>query len=611
MKLTREVCIGGTVVLVCGIVAAGIAWALLRSLDDLPPPSRQTLPVLDWWEHCVLYQVYTRSFKDSDGDGIGDLKGIIDELDHFVDSGVEAIWLSPIFESPMVDFGYDISNYYDIHHEYGNMKDFEDLLRKAHVLGLKVLLDIVPNHASIESEYFQNSEADEPEYRDYFVWAEPVWTDMGNETIRQPPSNWVSLFGGSAWEWSEVRQKYYLHQFAVEQADFNFRNPAVMDEIINIMKYWLDKGVDGFRLDALPYLVEAYPEDFNGSYPDEPLSGISKFSSNQLGYTIPIHTKDLLELYDIVYEWRKFVDDYKIKNGGDTRVLFSEAYANISMTMLYYGDEDGSLGTHFPFNFGFITDLSDKSDARDFVYTILKWLTYKPSGSVANWVFGNHDNKRMASRFRDDMVDGLNALNLMLPGVAVTYQGEEIGMRDGYVSWQDTVDVEARNRGNNDTYLQYTRDPARTPFHWNDDMSAGFSTNENTWLPIADDYTEINLAQQRESDTSHYKVYQTLTCLRKEPTLSHGLYDINTLSRETFYLIRRLKGHDSYTLVFNVGEEEDEVDLSRIPQLELPARVVTASVFSEVMEGKSINQSNLTLRPGEALVLKTSPVTDC
>ncbi|XP_060802544.1 maltase 2-like [Amyelois transitella] len=611
MKLTKELCIGGAVFLTCGIIGAAITWAFLRSPEV--SPAHEILSSLDWWEHCVLYQIYPRSFKDSDGDGIGDLRGIINELNHFVESGVDAVWMSPIFESPMVDLGYDISNYYNIHYEYGTMEDFEELIKKAHELGLKVLLDFVPNHASIESEYFQRSEAGEPEFRDFFVWAEPVWedSDLGNESQRQPPSNWVSLFGGSAWEWSESRQKYYLHQFATEQADFNFRNQAVKDEMLNIMKFWLDKGVDGFRLDAMPYLIEANPDDFDGWYPDEPLSENSKFNSNQLGYTVPIYTKDLIELYDVLYEWRKFVDNYRTTNGGDTRVLFSEAYANISMTMLYYGGDASSLGSHFPFNFGFITDLSDKSDARDFVYAILKWLTYKPSGSVANWLFSNHDNNRMASRFRGDMVDGLNALIMMLPGVAVTYQGEEIGMKDGFVSWEDTMDVEARNKGDNETYLKYSRDPARTPFHWNNGTSAGFSTNEVTWLPVADDYVVINLAEQKANNRSHYKIYQSLTRLRKEPSLSHGKYKINTLSKRTLFVIRKLKGYDSFTMVFNVSNEEDEVDLNRIPHVKLPARVIISSGFSNFQEGMSIKRNILKLKPGETIVFRSTPKKTC
>ncbi|XP_013161261.1 PREDICTED: maltase A1-like isoform X1 [Papilio xuthus] len=591
---------------VMGGIAIGITFAVLSTQTTAPAPP-ELLP-LDWWKHCVLYQIYPRSFKDSDGDGIGDLKGIISELEHFVDAGVDAIWMSPIFESPMVDFGYDISNFYKIHYEYGTMEDFEELLKKAHELGIKVLLDFVPNHASTESEYFINSEKKVPGYEDYFVWADSPGPDPNNASVMRPPSNWVSQFGGSAWEWSEARQQFYLHQFAIEQADFNFRNPVVRQEMFNIMEFWLDKGADGFRVDALPYLIEADPADHNGSYPDDPLSGIIHFEPHQLGYTIPLYTKDLIELYDIVYEWREFVDKYLEDHPGDTRVLFSEGYANVTMTMLYYGNEEGAVGAHFPFNFDFITDLSAKSNARDFVYIILRWLTYMPHGGVPNWVFGNHDNNRMPTRFRHNMVDGLNSLNMLLPGVAVTYQGEEIGMRDGYVSWEDTVDVEACNRGDEDTYHLYSRDPARTPYHWNNGTNAGFSTGEKTWLPVADDFKEINLAKQKEDTRSHYKVYQALTALRKEKTLAYGEYDIRALSDRTLYLVRSLPTHNTYVLLFNVADTADTVRLDRVPHLKLPATIYVSSVHSNRLAGATIDGEQVTLQAGEALVLKSDPV---
>ncbi|XP_049871103.1 maltase A1-like [Pectinophora gossypiella] len=594
------------VVAVLGLIAGLITWGVLASRGPPPPDPPELIP-LDWWQHCVLYQIYPRSFKDSDGDGIGDLQGIISELEHFVDAGVDAIWMSPIFKSPMVDFGYDISDFYDIHDEYGTMEDFQELLEKAHELGLKVLLDFVPNHASNESEYFIKSEARDPEYEDFLVWADGL-PDPDNESNILPPSNWVSQFGGSAWEWSEKREQYYLHQFAIQQADFNFRKQAVKDEMINIMRFWLDKGADGFRVDALPYLIEADPADHGGRYPDDPLSGRTEFESHQLGYTIPLYTKDLIELYDVVCEWRDFADEYLEEYGGDTRVLFSEGYANVSMTMLYYGLGGNLNGAHFPFNFDFITDLSRDSTAPDFVYIILRWLTYMPYGGVPNWVFGNHDNNRMPTRFRDNMVDGLNSLNMLLPGVAVTYQGEEIGMKDGYVSWEDTVDVEACNRGDEDTYHLYSRDPARTPYHWNNSTSAGFSTSEDTWLPVAEDYVTLNLAQQKIDDRSHYKVYQALTQLRKEETLSHGEYDIRALSERTLFLVRSLSTHDTLVLLFNVSEDSDTIDLGRVTHLTLPATVYVASIHSARNSGAVIENSELTLQSGEALVLRAPPV---
>ncbi|XP_022131221.2 maltase A1 [Pieris rapae] len=587
------------VIIALGVVIGSLTWAFLVTRGSDPPDLKPT----DWWEHTVIYQIYPRSFKDSDGDGIGDLRGITSKLEHFVEAGVGAIWMSPVFVSPMVDFGYDISDFYNIQDEYGTMADFEELIEKAHALDIKVLLDYVPNHASNESLYFVRSEARDPAYENYFIWADPV---IINNT-RTVPSNWISQFGGSVWEWSEARQQYYLHQFAKEQVDFNFREPAVREEMLNIMKFWFEKGVDGFRLDALPHLFEADPNNYGGIYPDEPLSGNMYLRPDQAGYTTQEFVRDQIELYDVVYEWRAFADKWKEDNTAATKILLAEAYANITMTMLYYGDEQGRRGSHFPFNFDFITSLSAESNARDFVYVIKRWLTYMPSGQVANWVFGNHDQKRMASRFRTDMVDGLNSLNMMLPGVAITYQGEEIGMKDGFVSWEDTVDVQACNQANEDNYLDYSRDPARTPYHWDNSSKAGFSTGLNTWLPIAEDYQEVNLQAQKESAKSHFKVYKTLTSLRKEPALSHGNYFIQALTENTLVLVRYLNTHDTYALLFNVGSSNDTVDTSDINYLSAPLKVHTSSIHSSRDVGDTLTFGKIILLPGEALVIKSPP----
>ncbi|XP_034831679.1 maltase 1-like [Maniola hyperantus] len=505
----------------------------------------------------------------------------------------------------MVDFGYDISDFYNIQEEYGTMADFEELVHQAHDLGIKILLDYVPNHASDQSEYFKRSLAREPGYENFFVWADPKVDPNSSE--RLVPSNWISEFGGSIWEWSETRQQYYLHQFAKEQPDFNFRDPAVRAEMLNIMDYWFKKGADGYRVDAVVHLFEADPSEHGGVYPDEPLSGNMFLNPNQSGYTTQEYTRHQIELYDVIYEWRNFSDNWTKQSNSDTKILLAEAFANITMTMLYYGDEAGRDGAHFPFNFELITSLSAKSSARDFVYVIKRWLTYMPAGRVANWVLGNHDQKRMPSRFRVNMVDGLNSLSMLLPGVAITYQGEEIGMRDGYVSWEDTVDVAACNQGDPDNYLQYSRDPARTPFHWDNTTSAGFSTNATTWLPIAQDYMEINLRTQREAERSHYRVYKSLVNLRKEAALSHGSYHLQALTESTFILIRHIITYDTYALLFNVGNEEDTVDLSTITLLRDPLTVYVSSIHSKRVAGDTVPRGGATLLGGEALVLRAPP----
>lgn len=365
----------------------------------------------EWWETTIFYQIYPRSFMDSDGDGVGDIKGITAKLAHLKETGIGATWLSPIFESPMVDFGYDISNFTQIQEEYGSMEDFDALMVKAKKLGIKIILDFVPNHTSDECEWFRHSVDRIPGYEDYYVWHDGKPNPSGGQPL--PPNNWVSVFYGSAWTWSDKRQQYYLHQFTAGQPDLNYNNPVVVELMKTVLRFWLEKGVDGFRVDAINHMFE---ED---SFRDEPLSGKST-DPNDYQYLDHIYTKDLPQTYEFIYEWRHLLDEFKRENGGETRVMMTEAYANIKDTMQYYGN-GSRKGAHMPFNFGMITDLDVDSDARDFVYTINKWLNYMPVGETPNFVLGNHDRKRVGTRYGTKLIDAMNMLLLTLPGVAVTY----------------------------------------------------------------------------------------------------------------------------------------------------------------------------------------------
>lgn len=238
----------------------------------------------EWWEKTIFYQIYPRSFMDSDGDGVGDLRGITSKLHYLAETGIQATWLSPIFQSPLVDFGYDISDFKAIHHEYGTMADFDELMAEAQRLGIKIILDLVPNHTSDQCEWFQRSINREYGYEDYYIWHDGV---VDVDGVPQPPNNWISVFTGPAWTWNEQRGQFYLHQFAKEQPDLNFRNPAVAQEINDVMAFWLDKGVDGFRVDAINHLFEV--EDLA----DEPLTGTDP-DPKSYGYLHHYNTKDLV-----------------------------------------------------------------------------------------------------------------------------------------------------------------------------------------------------------------------------------------------------------------------------------------------------------------------------
>lgn len=390
----------------------GLCWLLFAASSELKKHKPNELEDnINWWRHEVFYQIYPRSFKDSDGDGIGDLKGITSKLQYFVDTGITAIWLSPIYKSPMVDFGYDISDYRDIQPEYGTLEDFDELIAKANQLGIKVILDFVPNHSSDEHEWFKKSAAREPGYEDFYVWEDGTLSD--NDT-HVPPNNWVSVFSGSAWQWHEERQQFYLRQFTSGQPDLNYRNPAVVQAMDEVLLYWLQKGVAGFRIDAVIYIYE------DEQLRDEPLSG-STSDPNSVDYLEHIYTRNQPECYGLIQHWRQLLDNYTADNPGPVRIMMTEGYADLSLLMNYYEDEDGVLGAHFPFNFDFITELNANSVAQDFVYFIQRWLTYMPPGHAANWVMGNHDNPRVASRYGVGTVDAMNMLMMTLPGIGITY----------------------------------------------------------------------------------------------------------------------------------------------------------------------------------------------
>ncbi|EDW46946.1 GM21039 [Drosophila sechellia] len=402
----------------------------------------------DWWQTAQFYQIYPRSFKDSDGDGIGDLNGITSKLEYLKDLGVTAAWLSPIFKSPMVDFDYDISDFFDIQPEYGTLEDFRTLIKKAKELDLKIVLDFVPNHSSNESEWFLKSVKREKGYEDYYVWHDGKINSTTGK--REPPTNWLQYFRGSAWEWNEVRQQFYLHQFAVQQPDLNYRNPLVVEQMKRVLRYWLNEGVSGFRSDALPPLFEVVP-DGDGQFPDEVVSGATE------------DTED-----------RDYLTTTYIENQPETIDMF-------------YGNRS-TEGAHLPFKFNLITVMEQKGLSASNVQEVIDlWLKNIPAGRTPNWVLGNHDKRRAASRYGKEHMEGMNMLVMILPGVSVTYQGEEIGMTDGEISWEDTVDPWGCN-SNPNIYEQYTRDPERTPFQWTGGTNAGFTNGSTTWLPLAADF---------------------------------------------------------------------------------------------------------------------------
>ncbi|XP_017126240.1 maltase A3 [Drosophila elegans] len=557
----------------------------------------------DWWENAQFYQIYPRSFMDSDGDGIGDLNGITSKLEYLKDLGVTAAWLLPIFTSPMVDFGYDISDFFDIQPEYGTLDDFKALIKRANELDLKIILDFVPNHSSNESEWFRKSVNREKGYEDYYVWHDgKVNATTG---AREPPSNWLQAFRGSAWEWREERQQYYLHQFAVQQADLNYRNPLVVEQMKRVLRYWLDLGVAGFRCDAVPVLFEIEP-DADGQYADEEVSGLTEDVEDRK-YLKSDLIENRQETIDMAYQWRVVMDDYQRIHGGDTRVLLIETYAPPAYTMQFYGNRSVA-GAHLPFNFNLITVLaSDGFSAGSIKTAVDNWLDNLPAGRTANWVIGNHDQRRAASRYGAANADAMNMLVMVLPGASVTYQGEELAMTDGEISWADTQDPAACN-SNSDIYEQFTRDPSRTPFQWTSGTNAGFSTASKTWLPLAADYQTVNVETETAAQRSHLKIYKSLVELRKSSLpLKNGSTRYGVIGENVFVVKRYLAGSASIIYVANFASKGVTVNLYDFDKT-LPTHLalLIRSLQSAKSEGALFEVTGLSLAAGEALILSGS-----
>ncbi|XP_037934167.1 maltase A3-like [Teleopsis dalmanni] len=557
----------------------------------------------DWWQLAQFYQIYPRSFMDSDGDGIGDLKGITSKLSYLKEIGVAATWLSPIYKSPMVDFGYDIADFFDIQPEYGTLEDFDNLIKEANTLGLKIILDFVPNHSSDMNEWFKKSVRREKGYEDYYVWHDGYKNENGE---RVPPSNWLQAFRGSAWEWNEDRQQYYLHQFAVQQPDLNYRNPAVVAQMKRVLTYWLDRGVAGFRVDAVPWCFEVVP-DANGRYPDEPLSGFTD-DKDDSGYLNHIYTQNQPETIDMVYQWRQLLDDYQRIHGGDTRVLMIEAYPPLDVVMKLYGNST-TQGAQIPFNFQFIVDgNADKNNtqlpAKEFVRIIDSWMNLMPAGKTPNWVMGNHDQRRVGSRYGEQRIDIMNMIQMFLPGVSVTYMGEEIGMLDLDISWEDTRDPAACN-SNPQIYEQFTRDPCRTPFQWSNQENAGFSTNSTTWLPINPNYVSVNMESENTDSKSHLSIYKQLSELRKTQTLQYGDVKYGAVNDNILAIKRSLPGEKTYILLANVLSGEMTANVSNLLRVNGNFNTKIVNTISARREGNIVSVDNFILQSYEAIIVES------
>ena len=527
-----------------------------------------------WWQTGIVYQIYPRSFQDSNGDGIGDLPGIRSRLDYVASLNVDAMWLSPIYPSPMHDFGYDVADYTGIHPMFGTMDDFDALLAGVHQREMKLILDFVPNHSSDEHPWFiaSRSSRDNPK-RDWYIWRDPA-PDGG------PPNNWLSFFGGPAWTFDETTEQYYLHQFDPHQPELNWRNPEVKAAMWDAMRFWLDKGVDGFRVDVIPLLLK------DPQFRDEPENPAwdGKFPSMRLRH---IYTRNVPGVHEIVREMRAVIDEY------DDRVMIGETYWPTEM-IAYYGEHLDEC--HLPFNFQLIRV---EWTAERVQALVEHYEADLPEGAWPNWVLGNHDQHRIASRVGPAQARVANMLLLTLRGTPTTYYGEEIGMHDVKIPPEFVQDPPAVN--NPEVANEIGRDPERTPMQWNARPNAGFTEPDVTpWLPLAEDYAERNVAQQAQDPTSMLSLYRALTALRRaEPALNIGAYaTVATDAEDIFAYTRTAPNGSRFLIVLNFGQRAWTLDLSAIA----PEAII--EIATDMVRRGPVNLAELTIGPNDGLLLK-------
>ena len=580
-----------------------------------------------WWKEAVVYQVYPRSFNDANGDGIGDLKGITEKLPYLAKLGINVIWLSPVFDSPNVDNGYDISDYFAIMSDFGTMEDFDEMLETAHKHGIKILMDLVANHTSDEHPWFKESRSskDNP-YRDYYIWKDPKSFDEDGNPI--PPNNWASEFGGPAWEWDEATGQFYLHIFFKEQPDLNWENEKVREDLYSMVRWWLDKGVDGFRLDAINIISK--PEGF----PDDPSTDFEKHTSS-----IPF----VISNGTMVHPWmkeltRETFSRYDVMTVGETSATSPEdaklwaGYHTGELNMIFHfdhmgvdNDPNGKLGGKWSYAPYKLTEL--KSILND-------WQTTLEGNAWGSLYWNNHDQPRVVSRFGNDSDEfrTLSAKQLattlhFMQGTPYIYQGEEIGMtnvkfdsiedyRDGdSIRFYEDMHVDHKRLSHEEAmqaiYIK-GRDNARTPVQWDASANGGFSPEGVTpWIAVNPNYPAINAEAVLADEDSIFYHYQQLVALRRGELKDLMVYasfapvdsvQVPHNEDEAVYAYTRTGGADgspaneSLLVISNFTDQEQERDFAVLAE----AREAGARV--ELVSSNYKDDAGSTLRPYEAKV---------
>jgi alpha-glucosidase len=501
-----------------------------------------------WVEGAIVYQIYPRSFYDSNADGVGDIPGVTAKLGYLKKLGINAIWLSPFYPSPMADFGYDVADYCDVDPIFGNLSDMDELLKQAHKKDIRIIVDLVPNHSSNEHKWFEQSrQSREGTYADWYIWRDPKGHDKQGKPL--PPNNWLAMFDGeTAWEWEPARQQFYLHTFDVGQPDLNWTNPEVREAIKDAMRFWLDRGVDGFRVDAVPFMAK---DPLLGNEPKNP-----DWKKGWHGYDRLLHTKNQNwpHLYAYLSEMAAVLKEPKYAHRG--RFMVTEAYPDwknkIGNYMAFYEGMDPEVAA--PFNFEGIGSPWEADPWREFLADFHKALDDFSPLCVASYAFGNHDQHRLVTRIGEPAARAAAVMQLTLPGMSFIYNGEEIGMANGVVPPDMVQDPGA--------VASDGRDPERTPLQWTDGPNAGFTTAQQPWLPIAHHYKTHNIKTEGRDKSSFLSLYQTLTKLRnKSDALRYGDIQVLDVGNDHVLAFRRSFEGKSLTTVVNFSDKSQTISL--------------------------------------------------
>ncbi|WP_269473183.1 glycoside hydrolase family 13 protein [Sporolactobacillus terrae] len=559
--------------------------------------SKEKMMEKDWWKKSVVYQVYPQSFKDTTGSGVGDLNGIHEKLPYLAELGIDVIWLNPIYQSPMVDNGYDISDYFEINPKYGTMADFKRLLNKAHSFGIKIIMDLVVNHTSDQHEWFRKScESRDNEYSDFYIWKDP-------KADGSPPTNWGSTFGGPAWEYVESRGQYYLHLFAKEQPDLNWENPKVREKIYAMMKFWFELGIDGFRMDVISLISKRQ------DWPDAP-------DDADYSKSYYIGASNGPRVHEFLHEMNQEVlSNYKIMTVGETANTTSD------QAILYTDPDRNELNMVFHFDhmhldygpYGKFSDVRFKmSDLRD---VLSEWQRKLEGHGWNSLYWSNHDQPRAVTRFgndRDYRVESakmLGTLLHMMKGTPYIYQGEELGMRNvRFASLDHYKDIETigvkkdfEARGLSQAYIKKSiflksRDNARTPMPWNGKEKFGFTTG-TPWIDFSPDNARINVAQCLKDKDSVYYHYRALIRLRKTlPVVVDGTYELINPTDSDVYGYMRILQKQKLVVICSFSEKK--------VNYRLPEELKHASgklLLSNYHDSKEV-LADLELRPYEAVI---------